>query len=95
MQPRPRRHFRRGFDLYVWCRRYIPGEDLKTALETLKKGVKGDASAVQKIRACRRAICEQVLIVSWCLQLAFMPAWLCLLFCDQTLLQGSCVLPCA
>lgn len=86
MQPWPRRCCRREFDLYVWYRRYIPGEDLKIALETLKKGLKGVPWAVQKIMACARAICKQVLIVSWSLQVAFMPAG-----CDGTFVISHCL----
>lgn len=49
--------------VYDVCR-YIPGEDLDAALETLIQGLAGDPAMVRKRFECSKAIYKQVLIVS-------------------------------
>ena len=45
--------------------RYIPGEDLYAALETLEQGLTGDPANIDRICIeCSKAIAKQLLIVS-------------------------------
>ena len=78
--------------------RYIPGEDLTTALQLLKKRMTGDPDDfLRKNMACRKAILKQVLIVSLplaaCIYADLAPTALC----DQPLPVDSdtfaCVVP--
>ena len=52
--------------------RYIPGEDLNAALETLEQGLTGDPDDTDRIwLECSKAIAKQVLIVSLSLAAGF------------------------